>query len=99
MSASLAVLQSSLTDAQKLAEIKAIIPPPEQQLEAPQEEDPTEKDTYYAFLKAKSLSVQKRVSDIIRKVEFQPGSSDLMEAVDYYKAKNGDVDKHAPLTF
>jgi len=94
-----AVLQSSLTDAQKLAQIKAIIPPPEQLLEAPQEEDPMEKDTYYAFLKAKSLAVQKRVSDIIRKVEFQPGSSDLMKAVEYYKVKNSDVDKHAPIDF
>ena len=93
------VLQSSLTDVQKLAEIKAVIPPPEPLLEAQPEDEQPEKDTYYLFLKARSLSVQKRVSDIIRKVEFQPGLSDLMKAVEYYKAKNGDVDKHAPLNF
>ena len=92
------VLKSGASDAEKLAKIEAIVSP----LTAPTAmlpEKTAEQDTYYSFLKAKSLAMQKRVSDIIREVEFQQNSSYLMGSIDYYKAKDGKIDRHAPLTF
>jgi hypothetical protein len=85
------VLHSGLTDAQKLAEIETIVTPFTDSVGA--EEEPVEQDTYYTFLKAKSLTLQKRVSDIIKEVEFQPNASYLMEAINYFKAKNSQIDR------
>jgi TnpA family transposase len=92
------LLRSGLPDAEKLAAIEAIVMPLTGPV-APEDEEPVERDTYYAFLKAKSLILQKRVSDIIRQVEFQPNASFLMEAITYYKARNGQLDRQAPVTF
>ena len=92
------VLHSILTETEKLAEIEAIVSPFTKQSES-ESNEPLERDTYYMFLKAKSLSMQKRVSDIIRQVEFQPNSTILMEAIEYFKTKNGQVDRQAPVTF
>jgi hypothetical protein len=60
-----------------------------------------EPETHYAFLEEASLKLQKRVSDIIRQVEFNQDTSDknLMEAISYFKKKDGNINKNAPLTF
>jgi len=58
-------------------------------------------ETSYIFLEAGSLKLQKIVSDIIRQVEFNEDTSDkdLMQAILYFKKRNGDIDKNVPINF
>jgi hypothetical protein len=87
---------ASVNSEQKLEQIEKLLLAHEQQ--ANLKEEP---ETHYIFLEEASLKLQKRVSDIIRQVEFNSDTSDknLMQAIAYFKRKNGDIDKHAPLDF
>ena len=48
-------------------------------------------DRYYELLKGRSLSVQKRLSSLIKTLVFDTGSSNsyLLDALDYYRETNG----------
>ena len=87
---------ASVNSEQKLKQIEKLLLVHEQQVNLKEEPE-----THYTFLEEASLKLQKRVSDIIRQVEFNHDTSDknLMRAIVYFKSKNGDIDKHAPLDF
>lgn len=56
---------------------------------------------FYDVLQSKSIKLQNRVSDIIKNIEFDKNSSSkkIIEAIDYYKLKNGNIDNNAPDSF
>jgi hypothetical protein len=88
---------NSVNSDQKLEQIDKLL----QTLEHETSLKAKDPDTHYTFLEEASLKLQKRVSDIIRQVEFNHDTSNksLMQAIHYFKKKNGDVDKHAPVSF
>lgn len=55
----------------------------------------------YDVLQSKSIKLQNRVSEIIKTIEFDKNSSSkkIMDAIDYYKLKNGVIDSNAPDSF
>ncbi len=58
-------------------------------------------DQYYDILESRSLKLQKRVSGIIKVLDFQIENSanDLAQAIQYYKEKDGGLSKSAPAGF
>ncbi len=58
-------------------------------------------EDYYAIVESESLKLQNRVSEIIKQLEFSPFTSDksLMEAIEYYKNRNGNLTANVPLDF
>jgi TnpA family transposase len=58
-------------------------------------------DDYYRILEAKSIRLQNRISPIIKALTFQgePSARPLLAAIQYFKDKDGLVDKAAPLGF
>jgi len=58
-------------------------------------------NTYYEIMIASSRKFQNRVSSIVKAVEFNKYTSDkkLINAIDYYKEKDGDLKNDAPLEF
>ncbi|MFN4149322.1 MAG: Tn3 family transposase [Candidatus Sericytochromatia bacterium] len=56
---------------------------------------------FYAVLQEKSIKLQNRVSEIIKNLEFDRINSNkkLLEAIDYYRQKNGVIDHNAPDSF
>ncbi len=56
---------------------------------------------YYNLLEKRSLKLQGRVADIVRKAIFDSncGKLLLLEAIVYYRKKSGNIDKHAPIAF
>lgn len=56
---------------------------------------------YYEVLESFSRTIQNRVADIVRYVEFNPEtkSSNLMEAIVDYQKKKGDINSTAPRKF
>ena len=56
---------------------------------------------YYNILETKSLKLQNKVSNIIKNLEFNSKTSEksLIEAIEYYKTKDGNVDKNSPENF
>ena len=58
-------------------------------------------DDYYRILEARSVRIQNRISPIIKAMTFQgePGSRELLTAIQCFKDKDGAVDKTAPLEF
>ena len=87
---------TSVDSEQKLEQINTLVLTLEQQTHLKEEPE-----THYAFLEEASLKLQKRVSDILKRVEFNRETSDkdLMEAIMYFKKKDGNIDKSAPLSF
>ena len=59
------------------------------------------KESYHDILESFSLKLQARVSEIIKHVCFDQDSSDqnILEAIDYYKVKDGALSKDAPIGF
>lgn len=55
----------------------------------------------YDVFQSKSIKLQNRVSEIIKNIEFDRSSSSkkIMEAIDYYRQKNGAIDNNAPDSF
>ena len=58
-------------------------------------------DDYYAILAAKSIRIQNRVSPILKALTFvgEPCARELQTAIDYFKNKDGIIDKAAPVGF
>lgn len=58
-------------------------------------------DDFYLILENKSIKFQNRVSDIVKNITFNQHTSNthLIEAIDYYKKKDGIVDKNSPMKF
>jgi TnpA family transposase len=57
-------------------------------------------DLFDVFHK-KSVKLQNRVSEIVKTIDFDRTSSSkkIMEAIDYYRLKNGNIDHNAPDSF
>jgi len=55
----------------------------------------------FTFLETRSLKLQHRVADIVCQVQFAPncGKPALLNALQHYQEKDGDVDKNAPDDF
>ena len=56
---------------------------------------------YFEALEEQSLRLQRRVSDIVRQIQFDKNSSKptLFKALQHYQTHNGSVDKNAPTDF
>jgi hypothetical protein len=56
---------------------------------------------YYDILEERSLRLQNRVSPIIRALSFdgESGTAPILEAIAYFKDKDGAIGKNAPLAF
>lgn len=55
-------------------------------------------DNRYAFIEKKSKSLQGKLSGIVKAIEFDAPSShkDMIEAINYFKSRDGDILKDAP---
>jgi TnpA family transposase len=58
-------------------------------------------DDYYVILASKSVRLQNRVSPILKAVTFlaEPSARELRQAIEYFKLKDGAIDKTAPVEF
>jgi hypothetical protein len=58
-------------------------------------------DDYYLILASKSVRLQNRVSPILKAVTFlaEPSARELRQAIEYFKLKDGAIDKTAPVEF
>jgi hypothetical protein len=58
-------------------------------------------DDYYLILASKSVRLQNRVSPILKAVAFlaEPSARELRQAIEYFKLKDGAIDKTAPVEF
>jgi hypothetical protein len=58
-------------------------------------------DDYHRILEAKSIRIQNRISPIIKTLTFQgePNAREVLAAIQYFKDKDGLIDKAAPLGF
>jgi hypothetical protein len=56
---------------------------------------------FYSIVEAKSIKLQNRASDIVKNIEFDADNSSksLIEAIEYYKKKDGNMDNKAPMDF
>lgn len=56
---------------------------------------------YFNLLEGKSLKLQNRASDVIKIIKFDSKTSDknLIDAIEYYKQKNGKLTKKVPVEF
>jgi len=66
------------------------------------ETSPKSKDEkYYDLLETRSIKLQNRLNQIIKCLEFNEKTSDkhLIEAINNYKIKEGNIDKKAPFEF
>jgi hypothetical protein len=59
------------------------------------------KEDYYAVLETKSVRLQNRVSPVIKALTFhgEPGAAALLDAIEYFKRRDGVVDRNAPIEF
>lgn len=101
---------SSLSDSEKVSRIRAVLATraanrqrEQDQLAAVKETLVQElgEDDYYAILAGKSLRLQQRVSPILKALTFltQPSAAQLQTALDYFRSKDGVIDKTAPVEF
>lgn len=99
-----------LSDAQKLGRIRSVLhgqEPVRQQIQAhidPLKQDLEGEQTgedYYRILEARSVRIQNRISPILKAISFQgeATSADLMQAIEYFKEKDGILDSEAPVGF
>jgi hypothetical protein len=96
--------QAQLSDTEKIAHIRAqLAHHDEHTLTTLREEVATElsDEDYFSLLEARSLRIQNRVSPILKALTFhgEAGAEALLAALQYFKEKDGAIDKHAPLTF
>ncbi|MCP3925214.1 MAG: Tn3 family transposase [Desulfobacterales bacterium] len=61
----------------------------------------TKNTDYYDFLESKSVKLQNRVSEIVKNIHFdnQTSSDLLIQAIEYYKQKDSNLDDKAPVDF
>jgi hypothetical protein len=93
--------QPQLSDAEKIVHIRALLTHhDEQRLTTLRDEVATElsDDDYFSILEARSVRIQNRISPVLKVLTFQgeAGAEALLEALQYFKDKDGAVDKHAP---
>ena len=64
-------------------------------------ESETDGEDYYGILEAKSVRIQNRISPILKALPFQgeAGSEALLRAIQYFKDKDGVMDRSAPTEF
>ncbi|MEM6806685.1 MAG: Tn3 family transposase, partial [Bacteroidota bacterium] len=60
-----------------------------------------QEDPYYEYLAQQSQSLQQRASPILKNLSFQPNNSDkdLIEAIAYFRKRDGTINKSAPTAF
>ena len=101
---------TALTDTEKVQRISALLADNQiaTSLDAKQIEElkaavATElsEDDYYLILASKSVRLQNRVSPILKAVTFlaEPSARELRQAIEYFKLKDGAIDKTAPVEF
>src|SRR5574341_109377 len=99
---------TALSDSEKVQHIQAVLTEGKAQRHAAQEQLVSFKtstqdgsDTeYYRALATQSRKLQNRVAAIVKAVAFQgDDTSDLMAAIQHYKAKDGQITQTAPLEF
>jgi len=58
-------------------------------------------DSKYAFIEKKSKSLQGKLSGVLKAIEFDEENShkNIVEAIRYFKDKDGDILKNAPRDF
>jgi TnpA family transposase len=104
------VNEPNLSDAEKIERVQTALLKYEQQdaeikekISLFKEESETVlKDAdFYCIVETKSIKLQNRVSDIVKDIEFDSDTSSktLMAAIEYYKKKDGIIDKKAPTDF
>lgn len=54
---------------------------------------------YYTILENASVRLQNRVADIMRYLEFEKNDSAILEAIEHYQTKAGNITKTAPTRF
>ena len=97
-------------DAEKVRQIRALLAAKEPDLYqaeaslAPLKRDlesETDGEDYYGILEAKSVRIQNRISPILKALPFQgeAGSEALLQAIQYFKDKDGVMDRSAPTEF
>jgi TnpA family transposase len=64
-------------------------------------ENELDNNEYYQILETRSIRIQNRVSPIIKAIDFHGESNvgDLLKAIQFFKDKDGAVDKSAPIGF
>jgi hypothetical protein len=99
---------AELDDAEKVSKIRTPAEEPDRhQAEAflaPLKRDlesETDGEDYYGILEAKSVRIQNRISPILKALPFQGevGSEALLRAIQYFKDKDGVIDRGAPTEF
>ena len=101
---------SALSDSEKVSRIRALLATQaakrlleKDQLAEVKETLVKELDEadYYDILESKSLRLQHRVSPILKSLTFlaEPNAHQLQTAIDYFKSKDGTIDKAAPVGF
>jgi hypothetical protein len=104
------VNSQGLSDTEKIQRIKMTLPKEEspdahakeQLSRLKRESEGTLKNSdFYDILERKSIKLQNRVSAIAKNVEFSEDSScqSLLEALVYYKTKDGVIEANAPINF
>lgn len=99
-----------LPDTEKIKRIQSVLSEHEQQRSEIKEritffkkesEKALKEADFYSIVEAKSIKLQNRVSEIVKHIDFDAASSSpgLMEAIEYYKRKEGNIDKNAPVDF
>ena len=101
---------SNLSDTEKVQRIRALLannhiaesldPDQIDELKAAVVSELSE-DDYYLILASKSVRLQNRVSPILKAVAFlaEPSARELRQAIEYFKLKDGAIDKAAPVEF
>jgi hypothetical protein len=101
---------SNLSDTEKVQRIRALLannhiaesldPDQIDELKAAVVSELSEVD-YYLILASKSVRLQNRVSPILKAVAFlaEPSARELRQAIEYFKLKDGAIDKTAPVEF
>jgi len=105
------VRSAVLTDPGKVKRIEELITRHEKQKNAVEQhkielfekslEHMSKDKDYFDILEKLSIKLQRRVSGIIQVLIFNTRNSDktLMEAIEYFKVKNGQIDNKAPIDF
>ncbi len=95
----------NITDTEKVLQIQTLVNNNQATIEKAKTLQATinadkDDEQYYKILSEHSLRLQNRVSPIIKVLDFAKDSeSDLIKAISYYKAKDGNITKHAPVSF
>lgn len=99
-----ALKNQNITDSEKLKQIGALLPQKvideSEKLKTSSEKIINDR-SYFEILKNRSIRLQNRISHIVKSLDFhgESGPTELIEAITYFKEKDGNITKHAPLGF